>query len=37
VVLPFVIVATLSLGVFLVDYRLIVAAAGRFKGRRQLR
>ncbi|MCY1229183.1 hypothetical protein D9M72_415400 [compost metagenome] len=37
VVLPFVIVATLSLGVFLVGYRLIVAAAGRFKGRRQLR
>ncbi|KIS27112.1 membrane protein [Arthrobacter sp. SPG23] len=37
VVLPFVIVATLSLGVFLVGYRLIVAAAGRLKGRRQLR
>ncbi|MFF1383284.1 DUF3054 domain-containing protein [Arthrobacter sp. NPDC058288] len=37
VVLPFIIVATLSLGVFLVGYRLIVAAAGRLKGRRQLR
>ncbi|CAN7386276.1 DUF3054 domain-containing protein [Arthrobacter sp. LjRoot14] len=37
VVLPFVIVATLSLGVFLVGYRVIVAAAGRLKGRRQLR
>lgn len=37
VVLPFVIVATLSLGVFLLGYRLIVAAAGRLKGRRQLR
>lgn len=37
VVLPFVIVALLSLGTFLLGYRLIAAAAGRLQGRRQLR
>jgi peptidoglycan/LPS O-acetylase OafA/YrhL len=35
VVLPFVIVALLSLGVFLVGYRLIVAGIQRLTGRRQ--
>jgi hypothetical protein len=35
VVLPFVIVALLSLGVFLVGYRLIVAGIRRLSGRRQ--
>ncbi|NUP57866.1 MAG: DUF3054 domain-containing protein [Pseudarthrobacter sp.] len=33
VVLPFVIVATLSLAVFLVGYRLLVAAAAKFRNR----
>lgn len=33
VVLPFVIVATLSLGLFLVGYRLVAAAAGKFRNR----
>ncbi|KQR68402.1 hypothetical protein ASF98_07050 [Arthrobacter sp. Leaf337] len=37
VVLPFVIVALLSLGTFLLGYRLIAAAAGRLKRRRLLR
>jgi peptidoglycan/LPS O-acetylase OafA/YrhL len=37
VVLPFVIVALLSLGTFLVGYRLIVVAAGRLKQRRRPR
>jgi peptidoglycan/LPS O-acetylase OafA/YrhL len=35
VVLPFVIVALLSLGVFLLGYRLLLAAARRFRARRQ--
>lgn len=33
VVLPFVIVATLSLGLFLVGYRLVAAAVGKFRNR----
>jgi peptidoglycan/LPS O-acetylase OafA/YrhL len=35
VVLPFVIVALLSLGVFLLGYRALAAAATRLRGRRQ--
>jgi hypothetical protein len=35
VVLPFIVVALLSLGTFLVGYRLIVAGFRRLAGRRQ--